>query len=290
MSGPVVERSEVLVPGPAEALAGLLACDPPDADGGPLPLLWHTVYLLDRPRLADLGPDGHPRVGVVPVPPAEGMRRMFAGGRVRLLSPLRLGRPASRRSVVASTEVKQGRTGPLTFLTVRHVVTQDGRACVEEEQDLVYRPAGSPPGPPPRPLEDAPLLADERAVPVDPVLLFRFSALTYNGHRIHYDRDYARDVEGWGGLVVHGPWQALVMAEAARRLADGDSGAVQQFAYRLEAPLLDGDGMIVSAVGAGPETQPAVQCAVRDRSGRRTAFATWTGPASSPTTTRLEPT
>lgn len=118
------------------------------------------------------------------------------------------------------------------------------------------------------------------------MLLFRFSALTYNGHRIHYDRDYARDVEGWSGLVVHGPWQALVMAEAARRLADpeGDGGAVQQLTYRLEAPLLDGDGMIVSADRAGPEAvhdgaQRAVQCAVRDRSGRRTASSTWTAPA-----------
>ena len=287
MSGQEVERTEVLVPGPAEALAGLLGCDPPDPDGGTLPLLWHTVYLLDRPRLVDLGPDGHPRVGVVPVPPAEGMRRMFAGGRVRLLSPLRLGRPASRRSTVASTEVKQGRTGPLTFLTVRHVVQQDDRTCVEEEQDLVYRPAGSPATQPPRSPEVAPLLSHERAVPVDPVLLFRFSALTYNGHRIHYDRDYARDVEGWSGLVVHGPWQALVMAEAARRFTDpqGDGGGVQQLTYRLEAPLLDGDGMVVSAVRAGPEAAPdggqrLVQCAVRDRSGRRTASATWTGPAS----------
>ena len=284
MSGAAVERSELLVPGPAEALAGLLGCEPPDADGGPLPLLWHTVYLLDRPRLADLGPDGHPRIGVVPVPPAEGMRRMFAGGRVRLLSPLRLGRPASRRSVVASTEVKQGRTGPLAFVTVRHVVEQDGRTCVHDEQDLVYRPAGSPPGPPPRSSEAAPLLSHERDVPVDPVLLFRFSALTYNGHRIHYDRDYARDVEGWGGLVVHGPWQALVMAEAARRLADPQGDGVQQLAYRLEAPLLDGDGMVVSAVpdGLGAVADGArrpVHCAVRDRSGRRTASATWTGPA-----------
>lgn len=283
---PLVVRSEVLVPGPAEALAGLLGCDPPDPEGGALPLLWHTVYLLDRPRLADLGPDGHPLVGVVLVPPAQGMRRMFAGGRVRLLSPLRLGRPASRRSTVASSTVKQGRTGPLTFVTVRHVVEQDGRTCVHDEQDLVYRPAGSPTGPPPRPPDEPPLRPDERAVPVDPVLLFRFSALTYNGHRIHYDRDYARDVEGWSGLVVHGPWQALVMAEAARRLADpqGDGSAVQQLAYRLEAPLLDRDGMVVSAVRAGPEAAPdvaqlAVQCAVRDRSGRRTASATWTGPA-----------
>lgn len=292
MSGPTpslpVERSEVLVPGPAEALAGLLGCDPPDPDGGLLPLLWHTVYLLDRPRLVDLGSDGHPLVGVVPVPPAEGMRRMFAGGRVRLLSPLRLGRPASRRSTVAATEVKQGRAGPLTFVTVRHVVEQDGHTCVEDEQDLVYRPVGRPVGSPPRPPQEPPLplLPGERVVEVDPVLLFRFSALTYNGHRIHYDRDYARDVEGWSGLVVHGPWQALVMAEAARRLIDpeGDDGSLREFTYRLEAPLLDGDGMVVTAIRVGPDAQQdvahaAVRCAVRDRYGRRTASATWTVPA-----------
>lgn len=213
-----VVRSEVLVPGPAEGLAGLLGCDPPDP-AGPLPPLWHCVYLLDRPALTELGPDGHPRVAAVPLPPGPGMRRMFAGGRVQVLAPLLLGRHASRRTAVASRTTKQGRTGPLTFVTVRHVVSQDGRPCVVEEQDLVYRPAGGPsPGPPSQPRDVASLLPHERVAPVDPVLLFRFSALTYNGHRIHYDREYARDVEGWAGLVVHGPWQARLMAEAARGL------------------------------------------------------------------------
>ena len=262
----VVERTETLLPGPAEALGGLLGVPVPDlAHGQPLPLLWHWLYLLDRPPQADLGPDGHPVRGTVPAPPAPGLRRMWAGGRVRTNGPLRCGEAATRRTQVRSVQSKQGRSGPLTFLVVGHEVRQRGQVVIDEEQDLVYREPG--PLPAPQPAGQAPVVPpapDEWAIDISPALLFRFSALTYNAHRIHYDRDYARDVEGYPGLLTHGPLQALAMAEAAR--ARGYHGA-PSFEYRLTSPLFDHQGLIARAAPAPDATATSV----RDRYGRQTA-------------------
>ncbi|WP_439381500.1 FAS1-like dehydratase domain-containing protein [Amycolatopsis lexingtonensis] len=252
------ERTEVLQPEPAVALARLLGVDLPDLENDGLPLLWHWVYLLDRPHQADLGPDGHPVRGVVPAPPAPGRRRMAAGGRVTRTGPLVVGRAATRRTEVVSTTDKAGRSGPLTFVVVRHTISQDGEVKVVEEQDIVYRApaatAASATAATPVPLE-----ADERAFLIDPTVLFRFSALTYNAHRIHYDRDYAREVEGYPGLVVHGPLQALAMAEAVR----GTGATATAIDYRVVAPLFDHQGLVVRATSGG--------ASVRDHSGRITA-------------------
>lgn len=249
---------EILQSGPAEAVASLLDVDLPDLDRDGLPLLWHWFYLLDRPAQADLGPDGHPVRGMEP-----GRRRMWAGGRVRTLGPLRCGLPAERYTEVLSTQEKQGRTGRLTFVVTGHRIVQGGEIVVEEEQDIVYRDAAS--GRPEAPVEgpEVPVAENEWAIDVSPTLLFRFSALTYNAHRIHYDRDYARDVEGYPGLLTHGPLQALAMAEAARRRGSGGRLA---FDYRLVSPLFDHQGLIVRSDDG--------VTAVRDRYGRRTATGT----------------
>jgi len=271
--GDVHEVTELITPGPAEALAGLLGVPCP---GEELPLLWHWVYLLDRPPQAVLGPDGHPARGGIPVPPGPGLRRMFAGGRVSRRGPLRVGAEATRRTWQAGSVVKQGKSGPLHFVTVRTEVSQGGQVAITEEQDLVYREAtASGPARSARiqpPSGRAPVSDRDWPVEVDPVLLFRFSALTYNAHRIHYDREYAR-AEGYPGLVVHGPLQALLMAELARPgLPDRC-----EYSYRLVAPLFDDQGLIVSAVpddggpdDGGPDAG-AVRVAVRDRAGRTTA-------------------
>jgi 3-methylfumaryl-CoA hydratase len=273
----LIERTELLVPGPAEALGTLLDIAVPDLDqGASLPLLWHWVYLLERPAQADLGPDGHPVRGTLPAPPGPGRRRMWAGGQVRTSGPLRCGEPATRRSRVLSAQDKQGRSGPLTFIVMQHQILQRGQVVIDERQDLVYREG--PSGPPARPGAEAasrpevvPPADDEWQVDVSPVLLFRFSALTYNAHRIHYDRDYARDVEGYPGLLTHGPLQALVMAEAARPAQGPAAGArSHDFAYRLESPLFDHQGMIARAVREGAATATSV----RDFYGRRTASGT----------------
>ncbi|MGW4206037.1 FAS1-like dehydratase domain-containing protein [Streptomyces sp. NPDC004726] len=273
----VVERTEILLPGPARALGALLDVPVPDLEGGGgLPPLWHWIYLLDRPAQADLGPDGHPVRGTVPAPPGPGRRRMWAGGRVRVRGALRCGEAATRRTRVLSVQEKQGRSGPLTIVVVGHQVLQDGRVVVDEEQDIVYReavaaaerpaePTGGGASDPTAAAGATAAVADgEWAVGISPTLLFRFSALTYNGHRIHYDRDYARDVEGYPGLLVHGPLQALAMAEAARaRGCEGD----QLFEYRLRSPLFDHQGMVVTAVRDGE----AMTTGVRDAHGRQTA-------------------
>jgi 3-methylfumaryl-CoA hydratase len=278
----VMERTETLLPGPAQALAALLGVPVPDlAHGEGLPLLWHWVYLLDRPAQADLGPDGHPVRGTIPAPPGPGRRRMWAGGRVHSSGPLRCGEPATRRSRVLSVQDKQGRTGPLTFVVVGHQILQRDQIVVDEQQDIVYREASPLHGPVTAPAAGpaiggrvVPAADGEWAIDVSPVLLFRFSALTYNAHRIHFDRDYARDVEGYPGLLTHGPLQALAMAEAARAAdaagpAAGTAGG-QDFAYRLESPLFDHQGLIVTAV----REHDATTTSVRDNHGRRTASGT----------------
>jgi 3-methylfumaryl-CoA hydratase len=253
----VHEVTELITPGPAQALAGLLGV--PGASpvmGAALPLLWHWVYLLDRPPQDALGPDGHQARGGMPVPPGPGLRRMFAGGRVWRHGELRIGRSATRRTWQASSARKQGRSGPLHFVTVRTEVSQGSQVVITEEQDLVYREPGA--NGPARSAQIVAAAGQDRTVAVDPVLLFRFSALTYNAHRIHYDRDFAR-AEGYPGLVVHGPMQALLMAELAR--------AGSEYAYRLVAPLYEDQGLIVSATPKG-ET---IDVSCRDASGRVTA-------------------
>jgi len=262
MGTDVREVTELITPGPAEALAGLLGVA--GSTFGEMPLLWHWVYLLDRPATVSLGPDGHQARGGMPVPPGPGLRRMFAGGRAWRHGPLRIGAEATRRTWQASAVVKQGRSGPLHFVTVRTEISQGGSVVISEEQDLVYRepaPAGAAPTAP----GGAPAVAagpGEWVVEVDPVLLFRYSALTYNAHRIHYDRDYAR-TEDYPGLLVHGPLQALLMAELARR----GGASFGEYSYRLVSPLCDDQGLVVSAA---PESD-TVRVACRDAAGRITA-------------------
>jgi 3-methylfumaryl-CoA hydratase len=277
------ERTEVPQPEPACALADLLGVPVPDLGAG-LPPLWHWAYLLDRPALADLGPDGHPVRGALPAPPGHGRRRMWAGGRVAARGPLRCGEPATRRTRVLKVTEKHGRSGHLTFVTVGVQVLQGGAVVVDEEQDIVYRDAAGPPAaaaqPPAAakaagvPAAAVPAGQGEREIAISPVLLFRFSALTYNAHRIHYDRDYCRDVEGYPGLLTHGPLQALAMAEAARATGAAGGRTVDvSFAYRLVSPLFDDQGLIVGAVKG---TDGTTVTAARDRYGRQTATGTFT--------------
>jgi 3-methylfumaryl-CoA hydratase len=277
-----MERSELVTAGPAEGLVGLVGVPMPDlAAGEGLPLLWHWVYMLERPAQAELGPDGHPVTGGILTAPGRGRRRMFAGGRVHATAPLRVGELATRRSFIRSSTDKQGRSGLLTFVTVIHEISQGGQVIIVDEQDIVYRdaadlhPAGSQTAAPPDTSTGStsttvapPIDQHAWQVPIDPVLLFRFSALTYNGHRIHYDRDYARDVEGYPGLVVHGPLQALLMAESCRQATGFMAPEPTAFEYRLLAPLFDHQGLIASWIGDGDRT---VTARIRDSAGRTTA-------------------
>lgn len=253
---------------PAVALAGLIDSEVPD--DRTLPPLWHFAYLLDYPRQADIGPDGHPTSGVFPVPPRPGLRRMFAGGRVWSNRRMRTGIRATSRSTVISTSVKEGRSGTLTFVTVRREVVQASELVLTEERDLVYRePLASPPASQPdHPGPAVPVEPHEYRVAVDPTLLFRFSAATYNSHRIHYDQEYARTVEGYPERVVHGPLLAVLMAEQVRRAAVARVDArPYRFEFRLQAPLFLGQGLVVGAVEDGA----SFRTYARDTAGRITA-------------------
>ncbi|MFT4011422.1 MAG: hypothetical protein QM655_15410, partial [Nocardioidaceae bacterium] len=182
---------------------------------------------------------------------------------------------------VVSSVDKRGRSGPLTFVTVEHQFWQEGRLVVDERQDIVYREAADlAPGPTTEssPGEDAVAVGPhEWEVEISPTLLFRFSALTYNGHRIHYDRDYAVGVEGYAGLVTHGPLQAICMAEAARR-AGMDTTEAVALDYRLVAPLVDRQGLVARI--EEDDDRAGTLLAIRDLAGRVTARGRLTAPSS----------
>jgi 3-methylfumaryl-CoA hydratase len=268
----VSTRSELITAEPAEALAGLLDIDAPSPDDGEtLPPLWHWIYLLERRRQSELGHDGHPTRGI-PAPPGPGRLRMFAGGRVRAYRHLRFGEAATRTTRVKSTFDKSGRSGELTFVTVRTDIEQGGALAIVDEQDIVYRAPGSTLAPRTQ-ARDAgsphlgPAGSGVLEFEVDPVVLFRFSALTYNAHRIHYDRAYATE-EGYPDLVVHGPLQALLMGELIRRSGVPTLGT--RFSYRLVAPTFGAQRLTVTAAAEGS----GVCAQVHDGSGRVTATST----------------
>lgn len=239
--GPIAEE-DVLRVGPVAALSALLNLPGPVAAAGdPLPPLWHWLYFPRWPAHRELGVDGHPRHGHF-LPPVPQRQRMFAGGRCEITEPLRLGEPVERVGSLASVTTKQGRSGELLFVTERHELRQHGRTRLVEEQDIVYR-SGRGAGRHPVTLDESayPDFDDpwHRPLRPDPALLFRFSALTANAHRIHYDAPYCRDEEGYPGLVVHGPLLALLMLELPRRHAP--ARRVRKLSYRLRTPVFAGE-------------------------------------------------
>lgn len=243
------EREATLDPWPAQALHAALELDG-DApeEGDPLPPFWRWLYFHAPTRRGQLGRDGHPALGQGLWPPLPSSRRMWAGGRLRFDAPAPLGARATLVSTVADITRKRGRAGPLAFLTLRHELRLDGaeEPAEIEEQDIVYVEEGPSiqagsvaelrrPDGPPAPAE-APW---RRAWTADATLLFRYSALTYNGHRIHYDLDYCRRVEGYPSLVVHGPLLATLMLELARER--GRDRRVARFSFRAVSPILDAE-------------------------------------------------
>lgn len=246
-----------LDPWPLAAFAGLLDVPaPPLRTGDPLPPLWQWFFFLDPTAQSALGQDGHPREGRF-LPPFPDRRRMIAGGRLTGHRPLPIGADVVRRSSLASSTVKHGRTGEMAFVTVRHEFLVDGEALAVEEQDVVYRQ--QKPGrnrPMPAPTTDgrdaaAPSAPWSVTIDPDPALLFRFSALTYNAHRIHYDEAYTRTVEGYPGLVTHGPLLALLLLELPRRHAP--DATVDSVDFRLTRPAFAGQRIVAQGTPDGPE-------------------------------------
>jgi len=224
--------TDMIDPARARAMQATLGHDPTLDDGDPLPPFFHQLYFWDPQPPERLGRDGHPRVGGV-IPDMGLPRRMWAGGRLRFSAPLLAGTPARRVTHVEATAHKQGRSGPLGFVTLRHEICQGDRRVLTEWQDLVYRKDPAPGTTPAAPAA----ATDEdvcETVRFGTTMLFRYSALTFNGHRIHYDLAYAQDVEGYAGLVVQGP----LLAQLLMLLAERQLGQLAAFDFRATAPLM----------------------------------------------------
>jgi len=240
-------QSDILDPARAAAFQIALGQTPDIIDGTPLPPFFHQLYFWSPQPPDRLGRDGHPAVGAGRLIPDVGLpRRMWAGGRLEFLAPLIAGQPAERVSVVEQVTHKHGRTGPLVFVTLRHEFRQGDTLALREWQDLVYREEPDPQAP--RPVSPTARTdeSEAREVTFNSTLLFRYSALTFNGHRIHYDQDYARDVEGYAGLVVHGP----LLAQHLMLMATDLLGPLADFTFRAASPLMHTETAHLCRAGA----------------------------------------
>lgn len=228
---------ELISPTAVEAMAATLDWPQAPQAGAALPPGWHWLFFNPRVRRSGLGTDGHPQRGGF-LPPIALPRRMWAGSRIRYLADVRVGMPATRTSRILKVENKVGKRGSLWFVTVEHRIASEGRECIAEEQDIVYREA-TPPGAAPQKPEpyDAPAAWGQEVQP-DTTLLFRYSALTFNGHRIHYDQAYAQGEEGYPDLVVHGPLTATLLQQLAVDHSQGRTLA--GFDFRGVSPLFVG--------------------------------------------------
>lgn len=232
MTAPPLRTSDVAAARQTRLLAALLDHETPPWRSGELPPLGHWLLFPPETRQSGLGADGHPAREDDGLP-----RRMWAGSRVRFLAPIRLGSEVVRETRQASVTDKTGRSGRMRFVTLHHRIHAEGCLCIEEEQDLVYREPGLN-APPPAPATPAERPAIARTIAIDPVQLFRFSALTFNAHRIHYDHPYATEVEGYPGLVVHGPFIATLLMDHLLRAQPG--APVSAFSFRAQRPIFAG--------------------------------------------------
>lgn len=235
--GTEMVTEDAMMPDHSNALYAALDDDRSVQAGDALPPLFHWLHFNPAPPATRLKEDGHEKLGgFLPATPYP--RRMWAGSRVQFHQPLRLGQPSQRRSTIRNVAFKEGRSGPLCFVEVTHEISQDGRLCLTDTHSIVYRQAdivgaGAP----------VASLAPSNENAANSVLLFRYSALTYNGHRIHYDAPYAREVEGYPGIVVHGPLMATLMVRAA--LAQHPDRHIAWFRFRGVAPLFATEGFTI---------------------------------------------
>lgn len=248
--GKTEQARDIVTPGLVERFRATFGSRLAESADAPSGIHW----CLAPPAAAEdmLGEDGHPRRGGF-LPPVPLPRRMWAGAQVEFIAPIRIGATVDRASRVLDVAEKSGRSGRLVFVVVEHVLSCDGETVIRERHDIVYREAATGAPVSQHPVEpDAPAQVTE-SVEATTTLLFRYSALTFNGHRIHYDLDYVRDVEGYPGLVVHGPLQATLLMHLAARLSPGRR--LRKIAFRGVAPLCHGDAFTLNANGAGADIQ-----------------------------------
>jgi len=261
--GKAQSASSILTIAPMEGLAATLDRDNTAfSPGDTLPPLWHWLYFIAPSKQSELAPDGHPHRGDF-LPPIPLPRRMWAGSRLIFIRPLLVGETIERSSTIQSIKLKQGRSGSLGFVCVAHELSDSSGVVLIEEHDIVYRdmPTGNVSAP-------TPLKADEdhdftRTVTPDPTLLFRYSALTFNSHRIHYDRAYAKDVESYPGLVVHGPLLATFLLEL---FADNYPDAtLSTFSFKAMKPVFDIESFRVC--GTKPDSAGNAKLWIADNAG-----------------------
>lgn len=231
-------RDDVVTAAPVRGLMATLDLEAAEVHAGMvLPPLWHWLYFLPSERQSDLGADGHAKRGGF-LPPVPLPRRMWAGSALEFRAPLRVGDLLRRTSTIVDVVPKQGRSGPLVFVKVRHEIRGNGATdpAIVEFHDIVYRPMQQPGDVEPAP-EAAPQASWKRVIVPDDVLLFRYSALTFNGHRIHYDRKYVTEVEAYPGLVVHGPLIATLLLDLLRR--HRPQADIAAFSFRARRPTFD---------------------------------------------------
>ena len=231
-------RSDTITAAPLAGLAATLdrIDDPEPLAGAEAPPLAHWLYFLPRAAQREIGADGHAKRGGF-LPPVPLPRRMWAGGRLQFERPLQVGDEIERRSTITQVDAKHGRSGALVFVTVRHEIADARGVALTEEHDIVYREHPQPGAPAPAAAMAPTDEAFSRTIVPDPVLLFRYSALTFNGHRIHYDRSYVTEVEGYPGLIVHGPLIATLLVDLVRR--ELPDARLRAFAFKAASPLFD---------------------------------------------------
>lgn len=236
-TGRTETRTDLATAAPLAALSATLDReDPEPLPGADLPPLAHWLYFLPTALQREIGPDGHARRGGF-LPPVPLPRRMWAGGRLDFHHPLQVGDEITRTSRIVHVDAKAGRSGPLVFVTVRHEIANARGVALTEEHDIVYREAPVPGVPQPAPLPAPADATFAREIVPDPVLLFRYSALTFNGHRIHYDRSYVTGEEGYPGLVVHGPLIATLLVDLLRR--ERPRARLRHFSFTALRPTFD---------------------------------------------------
>jgi 3-methylfumaryl-CoA hydratase len=255
-------RRDLVTATPVAAMSATLdRADAAPQPGDTLPPLWHWLYFLPQHRHSELGVDGHAKLGGF-LPPVPLPRRMWAGGRLRFHHPLRVGDAVERHSRITNVTQKSGQSGELVFVTVLHELRNAQGLAIEEEHDIVYREAPRPGAPTPPPQAAPATSAFSREITPDPVLLFRYSALTFNGHRIHYDRSYVTEVEGYPGLVVHGPLIATLLLDLLR--CERPEARVTRFAFKAVRPVFD---IHRFSVHGQPEADGRVQLWACDHQG-----------------------
>lgn len=247
--GREAHAEDAMMPDHSNALFAALNDDTVCASGDALPPLFHWLHFNASPRADRLKEDGHEKLGDF-LPPVAYPRRMWAGSKVQFFHPVLFGQMAQRRSVIRSVVFKDGASGPLCFVEVEHAISQNGTVCVQDIHTIVYKEARNAPAAPVA-------LAPGNANAADPVLLFRYSALTYNGHRIHYDAPYARAVEGYPHIVVHGPLMATLLLRAA--MADQPGRPAHSFQFRGLAPLFATEGYDIAVESMTDHSQMVLE-------------------------------